>query len=198
MNKNQQNVTEFHEKAGQAVNRSPSVPDDKTRALRVQLLLEEVLELAEASGVKIQAKLEYEKNGIPRVIRAGLNKTCKFDFIIDGTVDLVEVADALADIDYVNVGAAVSYGIDLEPCHEEVHESNMTKFIDGRRKADGKWEKGPSYRPADLKIVLELQSEHTNQDTASFSEVEPEHVTESCVKYEHDFGDDLEKDKENY
>ncbi len=71
--------------------------------------------------------------------------------------DLVEVADALADIVYVAYGTALVYGIDLDAVLDEVHASNMTKLgADGRpvRRADGKVLKGPDYRPPDIARVL--------------------------------------------
>lgn len=42
--------------------------------------------------------------------------------------DLVEVADALADLMYVALGTAVAHGIDLEPIFDIVHDSNMSKL----------------------------------------------------------------------
>ena len=68
--------------------------------------------------------------------------------------DLVEVADALADLLYVTYGAAVACGIDIEPIFDEVHKSNMTKFIDGHKEPGGKWIKGPSYVPPQLEPIL--------------------------------------------
>lgn len=68
--------------------------------------------------------------------------------------DLVDIADALADLVYVVVGTAVAHGINLAPIFEEVHRSNMSKFIDGHRREDGKWIKGKSYSPADLRPIL--------------------------------------------
>lgn len=67
---------------------------------------------------------------------------------------LVQVADDLADLLYVVYGAANAFGIDIGEVFEEVHRSNMTKFIDGHRREDGKWVKGPSYSPADIRKVL--------------------------------------------
>lgn len=46
--------------------------------------------------------------------------------------NLVEVADALADIIYIAVGTAVHYGIPLEEIWKEVQRSNMAKLHDGR------------------------------------------------------------------
>lgn len=72
--------------------------------------------------------------------------------------DLVEVADALTDLLYVIYGTGQAYGIDLDVCFEEVHESNMSKLVDGYAKKNeyGKVMKGPNYFPPDLKKVLGL------------------------------------------
>lgn len=71
--------------------------------------------------------------------------------------DIVEVADALADILVVTLGCAVACGIDIAPVFDEVMRSNMTKFIDGHKREDGKWIKGPSYSPANIKPILDAQ-----------------------------------------
>lgn len=42
--------------------------------------------------------------------------------------NIVEIIDALADLEYVVAGGAVALGIDLEPFSKEVHRSNMTKL----------------------------------------------------------------------
>ena len=73
------------------------------------------------------------------------------------TNDLVEVYDALLDIMVVTIGTAVALGLVLQPGWQEVHRSNMSKFIDGHRREDGKWIKGPSYSPANLKPIIEEQ-----------------------------------------
>jgi NTP pyrophosphatase (non-canonical NTP hydrolase) len=73
--------------------------------------------------------------------------------------DLVEIADALGDLLYVLLGTAVSYGIDLEPVFEEIHRSNLSKFIDGHVcGCTGKWLKGSSYDPPKLTPILNKQS----------------------------------------
>jgi predicted HAD superfamily Cof-like phosphohydrolase len=72
--------------------------------------------------------------------------------------DLVEVADAIGDLLVVVLGTAVACGINISPIFDEIHRSNMTKFIDGHRREDGKWIKGPSYEPANLQPLLAMQS----------------------------------------
>ena len=73
--------------------------------------------------------------------------------------DRIGVADALGDLLIVVYGAAVAYGFDMEPILDEIHRSNMTKFIDGHRREDGKWIKGPSYSPANLGPIIKKQME---------------------------------------
>ena len=72
--------------------------------------------------------------------------------------NLVEVADALTDLLYVIYGTGHAYGIDLDACFEEVHESNMSKLVDGyaQKNEMGKVMKGPNYFEPDLVGVLGL------------------------------------------
>lgn len=112
----------FHETYGLPVKDVPDISDDKTNALRVNLLEEEVEELKEA-------------------LAAG---------------DMVEVLDALTDIQYVLDGAYLSFG--LHPvktaAFDEVQRSNMSKLgADGKpivRPEDGKILKGPDYFKPDI------------------------------------------------
>lgn len=45
-----------------------------------------------------------------------------------GEDDIVEVADALGDIMYVVIGAALSFGIDIQKVFDQIHTSNMSKM----------------------------------------------------------------------
>lgn len=71
--------------------------------------------------------------------------------------DIVEIADALTDLLYVVYGAGHAYGIDLDECFNEVHDSNMSKLgEDGKPiyREDGKVLKGPNYFAPDLEKVM--------------------------------------------
>ena len=72
--------------------------------------------------------------------------------------DIVEIADALADIIYIACGTAVAYGIPLDRVFAEVHRSNMAKLVDGKviRREDGKVLKPDGWTPPDIKGVLGL------------------------------------------
>lgn len=65
--------------------------------------------------------------------------------------DLVEIADALADLLYVVFGSALAFGIPIDKVFAEVHRSNMTK--QGKDEF-GKTIKGPDYTPPEIKGIL--------------------------------------------
>jgi len=75
--------------------------------------------------------------------------------------DIVEIADALADIIYIACGTAVSYGIPLDKVFAEVHRSNMSKLVDDQviRRADGKIQKPQGWTPPDIEGVLNKSHE---------------------------------------
>ena len=70
---------------------------------------------------------------------------------------LVGIADALSDLLYVVYGTAHTFGIPIDKCFEEVHNSNMSKLgVDGKPifRDDGKVLKGPNFYEPDLKGIL--------------------------------------------
>ncbi len=139
MREYQSKVKDFMLAVGQPCREKPSTPSDLERIGRVKFLLEEVLEFAEASGISVnidESKLEYTIISPP---------------------NLVEIADSIADISYINYGSANSYGLDMEPFENEVHENNLTKVKTGYIDNSGKLRKGPDYKPVDLKPILERQ-----------------------------------------
>lgn len=72
--------------------------------------------------------------------------------------DIVEVADALADLVYVTYGAALEFGIDLDAVIAEVHRSNMAKLGPNGQviyREDGKVLKPEGWTPPNIRSVLE-------------------------------------------
>ncbi|CAB4162896.1 Phosphoribosyl-ATP pyrophosphohydrolase-like [uncultured Caudovirales phage] len=71
--------------------------------------------------------------------------------------DIVEIADALADIIYIACGTAVSYGIPLDKIFDEVHRSNMAKLVDGKvlRREDGKVIKPAGWQAPNIEKIIE-------------------------------------------
>jgi predicted HAD superfamily Cof-like phosphohydrolase len=70
--------------------------------------------------------------------------------------DIVEIADALADLVYIVAGTALKYGIPLAEIFEEVHATNMAKFPDGKVtiRKDGKILKPVGWQPPDIPRLL--------------------------------------------
>lgn len=146
---NRERVEDFMKNAGQPIRTKVQKVTPHEAQLRVRLLLEEVLELAEASGVRIRMEFDAAAFVVD-------NRYIKVSGGDPDHQDLIEIADALADIQYVNEGAAITYGIPLQECFDLVCDSNDSKFIDGHRDEEtGKWIKGPSYTPVDLTFLLD-------------------------------------------
>ena len=74
-------------------------------------------------------------------------------------IDIVEYADAIADIIYVALGAAVEAGIDIEPVIEEVIDSNNSKIDWSRARPwathdNGKIAKTERYSPPNIRSII--------------------------------------------
>lgn len=170
MRKSQLQVKEFHEKFGLPIHLIPQCAIPKVRAeLRANLIIEEAIEAIHAMGCTL--KIENERF------------VCKARD--DRSFDLAKVVDALFDLEYVCDGAALEFGVDMDPAWDEGHDSNMSKMwtakdinssslgvVDTRhvgdgqyvvRRADGKIFKSPSYRPADFQKVIDKQLEDSRK-----------------------------------
>lgn len=118
MQKSQEAVTEFMRLYGQPIPEVPTIPDEKTRLMRVNSLAEEVGELAQASGV-ILVMTAHPHLPKPKV-------DVKID--PDAIPQIDQIADALVDAQYFVDGTANAYGLDLMPFFDAVHMANMNKL----------------------------------------------------------------------
>lgn len=156
LNDHPNRVAEFMLQAGQPTPEKPVICDEKTRLLRAKLILEEAFELIE-KGLGINVKIA--PFGVPGpkgpvAIRfEGLSLECV------RPVDMVELADGIADVMVVNTGTALAFGIDLVPVVAMVDRSNLQKFGPGgyRRESDGKWIKPPDWQAPDILAELSRQ-----------------------------------------
>jgi len=87
-----------------------------------------------------------------RLIAEEFSEYCKA--VSEGNI--VEIADALADLKYVVDGAAVEHGLPFDEVFRQVHESNMTK-AGGHFDTTGKWVKPPTYIPVNLSWLKALE-----------------------------------------
>ncbi|APU89020.1 HAD hydrolase-like protein [Virus Rctr197k] len=110
--------------------------------LRAKLILEEALEFIDACGCFAEVTPDDDDDG--------------HYMTVDGpheTPNWSEMIDALCDIMYVTVGAAIEMGIDLQPFFDLVHEANMKKAA-GPVREDGKKLKPPGWQPPDIQGLL--------------------------------------------
>lgn len=127
-----EDVSDFHRVMGQPIHTTVTTPDEDRINLRWNLIEEEYNELF-----------------------AGMFDDC-------GNPELkhVPTADALADLIYVIIGAALEFGIDLAAVWKEVQDSNMRKVEpDGKvvKRADGKVIKPLDWKGPDIKKALGLK-----------------------------------------
>ncbi len=146
-----EHVREFHETFGHPIHEKPTIPDANNIKLRLALILEEFTELTDAcvnDNDNAKALLTTLDQAMQQV------RSLTED---DLKVDVVEVADALTDINYVVYGAGHCFGVDLDACMQEVQRANMSKLgLDGKPiyNEHGKIMKGPNYTPPDIERVL--------------------------------------------
>lgn len=79
--------------------------------------------------------------------------------------DLVAAVDGLCDLIYVAVGAAVAFGVELDPLFDEVHRTNMAK-VGGATRADGKVLKPKGWQPPRIAELLAEQAARITIKTA--------------------------------
>lgn len=155
-------VREFHEKFGHPVgDGAPSLEGipEKTLKLRMDLIGEEFFELVGAM-YSPQAR-EFMEKCWEEMYDRGLEHREEGGY----TADVVEVADALGDMEYVINGLALVAGIPLPTVMAEIHSSNMSKLgEDGNPiyRGDGKILKGPGYFKPDIAAAMGLKERGSN------------------------------------
>jgi predicted HAD superfamily Cof-like phosphohydrolase len=127
----QDDVAAFHHRFNNPIGDRPGLQDAEFRAA---LILEEAIETVEAMTGWRLSRIVW-KLGRPE------------------EPDLVATIDGLCDLLYVVYGAGVTFGVDLAPFWDEVHETNMAKS-GGPRREDGKILKPPGWRPPDIAGIL--------------------------------------------
>lgn len=119
------------------------IPDERVR-LRAALIAEEFFETL-AALIVFDASVVCAKEIVL--------DACKHHQVM---VDMVELADGMADLDYVVEGTRLEFGIDGGPVAAEVHRANMAK-LGGPVAPNGKRLKPPGWTPPDIAGELRRQ-----------------------------------------
>lgn len=143
-------VTEFHEVYGHPIRPTdnPTVDYDRIH-MRYALIAEEFAELTGAIYGPQARRIIEDRIALVQ------------GYSDHRTRDVVETADALADMVYVIYGMALESGIPLDDILEEVQRSNMSKLGEDNKpiyRADGKILKGPNFSEPNIKKILFKES----------------------------------------
>ena len=117
----------------------------------------DVAEFMRAMGQEVRSVPCGTVYGVPlddALLRVKLIREEFLEFI--DAESIPDLADAIADLLYVTIGAACTYGISLQPIWDEVHRSNMAK-ADGPIREDGKRLKPEGWRAPDIESELRKQ-----------------------------------------
>lgn len=122
-------IEDFMNTFDQTIASKPSFPDKATQELRFSLMLEELLEFAEACGPDLfgfAQRLLFKKSQDIHYIIENKRETL--------VPDLVKVLDAFTDKRYVNDGTIISFGMQhlFDEAFLEVHNSNMSKACNNK------------------------------------------------------------------
>lgn len=154
-----EHIKAFMGKAGQAIPDEPVMPPEDVRRLRVKLIIEELIELCDAYGLLLTvvppSPEGLRTGGDEARHRVYVEQHKEPDASLEGGIK--DAYDAVLDLLVVVIGTAIANGTELPEGWLDVDRSNMSKFIDGHRRGDGKWIKGPSYSPTNLLPILQRQ-----------------------------------------
>lgn len=139
-------VREFHQAMGLPMAEAPAIPEEARVRLRAALIAEEFFEVLEAllSDPRVMQPLTAAKCAVSDLLKWGRVR-----------VDLEELADGLADLDYVVEGTRLEFGIQGAPIAAEVHRTNMAKG--GPKWPTWKQLKPEGWTPPDIKGELVKQ-----------------------------------------
>lgn len=141
----EQMVREMQVAFDQPCNTVPQQISDERRALRLNLIVEEVVELI--IGITGQSK-DQEK-----IMKRVIKEYAAALLATGGPANLIDVADGVCDSHVVISGTSAEFGIPEDACYAEVHASNMAK-ADGPVREDGKRMKPPGWMPPNIAGVL--------------------------------------------
>lgn len=140
-------VTEFHAKMGLPVASEPTVGTPEQRCLRVRLMLEELLEFAEAAGIEIVV------GDAAQAVALDLKPGTEIQITAEHDPDLARMTHEHIDHQYVVAGTTVELGLPVREGLPLIHEANMRKEP-GNKDAGGKIRKPEGWTPADVSGLL--------------------------------------------
>lgn len=125
----QNKVEEFMQTFNQEINSNPILVADDLALLRLELLLEELYELAESCNKNVFSSFTVKLENVYKKAFNSFNK--------DREDNKIAKLDALIDLQYVLSGAVSTFGFGnvIYEAFEEIHSSNMSKVCKSKEEA---------------------------------------------------------------
>jgi predicted HAD superfamily Cof-like phosphohydrolase len=144
-------VDELTRGIGKIIPSKPTAPDKQKLMVQIRLILEEAQELIDSSGLAIASDLT-------RDIRKPIDLRELVLYAGDKPVDLVGIADDVADLHVVVAGVNSICGIADAAILNEVNDNNLLKIANGHLDpVSGKFIKPPNHPKPDIKKHLLAQ-----------------------------------------
>ena len=148
-------IEDFMITFNQTVREKPTIPPTAECMLRLSLINEETIELAEACGsevISLYGRMLYESSEKIRYLVESKREHLE--------PNLVGVLDAFKDLQYVTRGGELAFGLKYieEAAFEEVHISNMSKVCKNQEEANLTVE---NYKKQGIETVGESKDKNT-------------------------------------
>lgn len=137
-------VMDFQRMLGRPEPLAPTSQDDAVVKLRMRLIAEEFFETLESAFMSESWPTELKKATLEKISAS------------QSYVDLANLADGLADLDFVVEGTRQEFGIDGAPIAKLVYDANMAK-MNGPVDETGKKRKPEGWMPPDIGGELRRQ-----------------------------------------
>lgn len=150
----------FRSKMSQPNRDTPGIPDEKIARLALELIVEETGEALEAFlAHQADVVMLGVREGAVFHIRGMIRRLVQLVREAPLAVDLVKLADAFADIDFVVEQARAAFGIDGVPIEDIVAAANMSKASGPVNQETGKRLKPPNFVPPEAVIEASLRKQ---------------------------------------
>jgi predicted HAD superfamily Cof-like phosphohydrolase len=188
----QQDIVTLMQLFNQQVKESPELPEPETRLLRARLVFEEALEFVKGCGCTVNLAGSGGEEQTPVIDSLGVELDAKGnpDFVeyVDGCIDQLVVTygalnaagvhapPAWDEVQRSNMSkawphcsvcdAVLALDANQQLVHPEdahAHNGDWRAIAKIHKRADGKVVKSPTYSPANIRRVLELQMQHESR-----------------------------------
>ena len=137
---------------------TPTIPDEAIKEIERDMWMMNAtpLDMVKEFSLSMDQPLGKEWSRMSELETLRFNLIAEeYEEVMSGKTE-ENVLKELADLVYVTYGYAATFGWNLDEAVRRVHESNMSKLVEGKplKRADGKVLKGPYYKPPTMEDLV--------------------------------------------